>query len=51
MTYVSKGSKELKRDWPITLGLTAKTTKQEGKIMNLVPKESNVLRKYKRGLK
>jgi len=51
MTYVSKGSKELKRNYPNTSGLTAKTEKQEGRITNLVPTYSNVPRKRKQGLK
>ncbi len=56
MTYVSKGSKELKRHWPITSGLIAGTTKQEGRQMNLVPQgllgiNSRVLRRSRVGIK
>jgi len=51
MVYVSKGCKELKRVYPHEVGLVAKTTKQTGKVMNLVPRESNVSRKEKQGLK
>lgn len=37
------GEKELQTDWPIEEGLTARTTKQTGRVMNLVPEEgSNV---------
>lgn len=35
----TKGEKELKRDYPVTEGTTAGTTKQEGKVMNLVREE------------
>jgi len=52
MAYVSKGCKELKRNYPITKGLTAKTQKQEGRVMNLqYTKGTNVLKKEKAGLK
>ena len=37
MTYVEVGRKELKTKWPHEKGLTAKTQKQTGRIMNLVP--------------
>ena len=30
------GEKEIRRAWPVTEGLTAGTTKTEGKIRNLV---------------
>lgn len=33
------GEKELKSDWPITEGLIAGTTKQEGRTTNLVAEE------------
>ncbi len=54
MTYVSKGSKELKRNWPITSGLIAGTTKQEGRQSTLIPQgllgvKSLVPRKDKAG--
>ena len=35
MAYVGLGQKEIKTKWPITKGLTAKTQKQEGRVMNL----------------
>ena len=45
------GEKELKRKWPVTTGLTARTTKQEGRQSNLVPERgSKVLRLEKVGL-
>ena len=44
------GEKELKTDWPVTTGLTAKTTKQTGRVMNLVPQtNSKVLRRRSYG--
>ena len=39
----TSGEKELKRNWPITSGLTAETTKQEGRQSNLVPQESSLV--------
>ncbi len=33
------GEKELKTDWPIEEGLTARTTKQTGRTMNLIAEE------------
>ena len=51
MTYVSKGCKELKRNYPITKGLTAGTQKQEGRISNLQYTDGTiVLKKEKKGL-
>jgi len=41
----------ISKRYPVTSGLTAGTTKTEGRIMNLVPTEgSNVSRRYKKGL-
>ena len=37
MTYVGIGQKELKTKYPHEEGLTAKTQKQTGRIMNLIP--------------
>jgi len=37
------GEKELKTDWPITEGLTARTTKQTGRVTRLVPEEKSLL--------
>jgi len=42
--------KEIKRHWPITEGLTARTQKQEGRTMNLVPRKSFLRRYEKEGL-
>ena len=50
MTYVGSKQKEIKTDWPIEKGLTAKTQTQTGRVMNLVPRETNVPRKDKVGL-
>lgn len=36
------GGKELKRNWPITEGLIAGTTKQEGTEMKLKPEEEDL---------
>jgi hypothetical protein len=44
-------SRFLKRDWPITEGLTAGTTKQEGTEMVLVAENSNLTERDLRGLK
>ena len=35
------GEKELKTDWPHVTGLTARTTKQTGRTMNLQPQGLN----------
>lgn len=41
----------IKTNWPITKGLTAGTTKQTGKKMNLVPEEDSLIpEKDKAGL-
>ena len=50
MVYVTKGQKELKRTWPHEKGLIAETTTQEGRVMNLIPVTSKVLRKDRAGL-
>ena len=51
MTYVFKGQKEIKTKWPITEGLTAGTTKQTGKVMNLIPQLGSIVsRKEKIGI-
>ena len=45
------GEKELKTAWPVTSGLTAGSTKQAGRVMNLVPERgSKVLGRVKIGL-
>jgi hypothetical protein len=51
MTYVEAKRKELKTDWPVTEGLTAKTQKQTGRLMNLVPQDGNVPKRLKVGLR
>ena len=52
MTYVSKSGKELKTKWPNEEGLTAKTQKQTGRVMNLEAQEGSlVLRRNKVGIK
>ena len=51
MVYVTKGCKELKRNYPITSG-TAATEKHEGRTENLVAVEGTlVLRRNRRGIK
>jgi len=42
--------KELRTDWPFEEGLEAETTSQTGRVMNLVPENSVVPRRYKCGL-
>jgi len=37
------GEKELKRDWPHETGLTAGTTKQEGRQTSLIPEEGSLV--------
>ena len=39
----TSGEKELKTDWPVEEGLTARTQKQTGRTENLVFEESKVL--------
>lgn len=43
-------SRFLKRDWPITEGLIAGTTKQEGTTLTLIPENSNIPERQKVGL-
>jgi len=53
MVVVGKGgakSRFLKRNWPITKGLIAGTTKQEGTQSQLVPEHSNLTEKDRVGL-
>jgi len=51
MANNTSSEKELKRHWPITVGRTAGTTKQEGTQMNMLPTQgSNVPRRKKVGL-
>ena len=52
MTYVSKSVKELETSYPITSGLVAKTTKQEGRVENLVAETGTlVLRRNRVGIR
>ena len=37
------GEKELLTDWPIEEGLTARTQKQTGRVMNLIPEEASLV--------
>ena len=50
MVYVENKRKELKTAWPIEEGLTAETTKQTGRTMNLVPQKSLVPKRLKVGI-
>jgi len=38
----TRGEKELKTDWPVEEGLTARTQTQTGRTMNLIPDSSVV---------
>ena len=40
----TRGEKELRTDWPIEEGLIAKTTKQTGRQINLLPQGLNGVR-------
>jgi hypothetical protein len=42
--------KELKTKWPVTSGLIAGTTKQEGRKINLTSNKSNVPMRLRKGL-
>lgn len=44
------GTRYIARRWPVTSGLTATSTKQEGRVMNLVAENSNVKRRLRKGL-
>jgi hypothetical protein len=46
-----KGTRAIANRDPPTSGLTAGTTKQEGRISNLVPLTSNVSRRLARGIR
>ena len=47
----TSGEKELKTNWPVEKGLTARTQKQTGRTTNLVPEESSLVpEREKRGL-
>ena len=37
------GEKELKTDWPVEKGLTARTQKQTGRTTNLIPQEESLV--------
>ena len=47
----TKGEKELRRHWPVTSGLTAGTTKQEGRTSNLVAKSTRVAQRHTVGIR
>ena len=50
MAYVSRGEKELRKDWPFTSG-TGADDKHEGRQLNLTPtKNSHVLKRMKKGI-
>jgi len=42
------GEKELKKDYPHESGLTARTQKQKGRKMNLVPTEGSLIARRKK---
>lgn len=42
--------KELKTDYPFTSGLTAETTSQQGHVIQLVPENSLVPERKKKGI-
>ena len=44
------GEKELKTNWPIEEGLTARTQKQTGRQMRLIPEESSDVPKRRKEL-
>lgn len=44
------GEKELKRKWPHVSGLTARTTKQEGRQPRLIAKEGSTVPQRRRKL-
>ena len=39
----TSGEKELKTNWPIEEGLTARTQKQTGRVMNLIAQEGSMV--------
>lgn len=43
-------SRFIKTEWPITKGLIAGTTKQEGNISNLIPQKSFIEERFKEGI-
>lgn len=46
-----KGTRAVASRYPVTSGLTAETTKTEGRKTNLVPTEGTIFRKrFRRGL-
>ena len=46
----TRNEKEVKTNWPVTSGLTARTTRQVGRVSNLVPVNSYVGWRDKVGL-
>ena len=45
-----KGTKEIATRYPVTSGLTAKSNKQTGRTQNLIPQNSKVPEKLKKGI-
>jgi len=45
------GEKEIKTEWPVEEGLTARTQKQTGRVMNLVAQNSTVPRRLTVGIR
>ena len=44
-------TKAISKRYPPTFGLTAETTKQTGKVMNLIPGEGSLVpKRYKKGI-
>ena len=41
----TNGEKELKTNWPHVSGLTARTTKQAGRVSSLIPQEGSTVSK------
>jgi len=46
----TSGEKELRTNWPVEEGLTARTQKQTGRTTNLVPEVSLLTQREKEGL-
>lgn len=45
-----RGQRAIRHDYPVTSGLTAETTKTEGRQINLVPSEGSSIPKSKKEL-
>ena len=44
----TKGTAEIATRYPVTKGLTAKTTSQTGRVMNLVPERGSLVPRRKK---